>query len=109
MREGKLVGIITETDMFKLFLEMFGAREEGMRLSLLVPEGKGVLAEITAKIAEIGGNILALGTMMGEDPTNREIMVKVANVSSEALVSAMEELGIQIKFLDVRFCELPGC
>jgi acetoin utilization protein AcuB len=109
VRAGKLVGIITETDMFKLFLEMFGAREEGMRLSLLVPEGKGVLARLTGKIAELGGNVLALGTMMGEDPTNREIMVKVADVSEEELVAAMEGLGLEIKLLDARFCELPNC
>ncbi|HEC35533.1 MAG TPA: CBS domain-containing protein, partial [Anaerolineae bacterium] len=66
MRGDKLVGIITETDMFKIFLEMLGARESGVRLSLLVPEEKGILAEISGKITKMGGNILALGTTMGE-------------------------------------------
>ena len=101
-----LVGIITETDMFKIFLEMFGARESGVRLSLLIPEEKGVLAKITGKIAEMGGNILALGTMMGESPTNREITIRVADVPEEELVSAMEEMEVEIKVLDARFCTL---
>jgi acetoin utilization protein AcuB len=104
-KDGKLVGIITETDMFKLFLELFGARECGVRISMLVPEGKGMLAKITGRIAEIGGNILALGTMMGEDPTNREIAVRVADVSLEELTTAMEELGAKIKIKDSRVCE----
>jgi len=107
MRDDRLVGIITETDMFKIFLEMLGARESGVRLSLLVPEKKGELAKITGKIAELGGNILALGTTMGEDPTNRQLTIRVADVPEEQLVAAMEELGLKV--LDVRFCTLPPC
>ena len=105
-KDGKLVGIITETDMFKLFLELFGARECGVRISMLVPEEKGMLAKITGRIAEMGGNILALGTMMGEDPTNREIAVRVADGSLEDLTAAMEELGAKIKIKDSRVCEV---
>jgi acetoin utilization protein AcuB len=107
MRGDKLVGIITETDLFKIFLEMLGAREEGVRLSMLVPEEKGMLAKIAGKVAEMGGNIVAQGTIMGEDPTNRQLTIKVTDVPEEQLVSAMEELGLKI--LDARYCTLPGC
>ncbi len=34
MRDDKLVGIITETDIFKLMLELFGARQSGIRVTL---------------------------------------------------------------------------
>jgi len=107
MRGDKLVGIITETDLFKIFLEMLGAREEGVRLSMLVPEKKGMLAKIAGKVAEMGGNFVAQGTIMGEDPTNRQLTIKVTDVPEEQLVSAMEELGLKI--LDARSCTLPGC
>jgi len=109
MREDKLVGIITETDIFKIFLEMLGGREPGVRISLLAPEKKGMLAKITGKIAEVGGNILALGTTMGEDPSNRQITIRVADVSEEDLKAAIEELGEGIRILDARFCKLPPC
>jgi acetoin utilization protein AcuB len=107
MRGDKLVGIITETDLFKIFLEMLGAREEGVRLSMLVPEEKGMLAKIAGKVAEMGGNFVAQGSIMGEDPTNRQLTIKVTDVSEEQIVSAMEELGLKI--LDARYCTLPGC
>ncbi len=100
MRDDKLVGIITETDLFKIFLEMLGAREKGVRLSMLVPEQKGVLAQITGEIAQMGGNIISLGTFLGEDPTNRLVTIKVADVSKEALTSTMEALGMEV--VDVR-------
>jgi len=100
MRDGKLVGIITETDAFKIFLELFGAREKGIRLTMLVPGQKGVLATITRDIAEMGGNIISLGTFLGDDPSNRLITVKVSELGQDELVSAMEALGMEM--VDVR-------
>ncbi len=95
MRDGRLVGIITETDLFCMFLELLGAREKGVRLTMLVPEQKGVLATITGEIVELGGNIISLGTFVGDDPTNRLITVKVSEVGQDGLVSAMEALGME--------------
>ena len=100
MRDGKLVGIITETNLFCIFLELLGAREKGIRLTMLVPEHRGVLATITREIAEMGGNIISLGTFVGDDPTNRLITVKVSEVGQDELVSAMEALGMEM--VDVR-------
>jgi len=100
MRHGRLVGIITETDLFRIFLELLGAREHGVRLTMLVPEEKGMLANLTGEIARLGGNILALGTFLGEDPTNRLVTVKVADVPAGKLVAIMEALGMEI--VDVR-------
>jgi acetoin utilization protein AcuB len=100
MRDDKLVGIITETNLFCIFLELLGAREKGTRLTMLVPEQKGVLASITHDIAEMGGNIISLGTFVGDDPTNRLITVKVSEIGQDELVSAMEASGMEI--VDVR-------
>jgi acetoin utilization protein AcuB len=100
MRNGKLVGIITETDLFKIFLELLAAREKGVRLTMLIPEEKGTLASLTTEIANMGGNILALSTFMGEDPTNRMVTVKVSDVRGDKLVAIMEALGMEI--VDVR-------
>ena len=96
LRGGRLVGIITETDLFQLFLELLGAREAGVRLTLLIPEEKGMLAAVTHEISSLGGNILALGTFLGEDPTNRLVTVKVAGVAREKLVAIMEALGTEV-------------
>ena len=99
-RDGKLVGIITETDLFHIFLELMGGREEGVRLTMLVPEERGILASLTSEIAQMDGNILALGTFRGEDPTNRMITVKVSDAPTDKLIAIMEALGMEI--VDVR-------
>ncbi len=99
-RDGELVGIITESDLFKVFTEMMAAREEGIRITLLVPEKKGALASITRAIASKGGNIVSLGQFWGEDLTTRTVTIKVSGISREALEEAVSQEGIKV--LDIR-------
>ena len=101
--DGRLVGIITETDIFKVFLELLGARDKGLRLTVEIPERKGEMARITTAIADLGGNILALGSFLGDDPTTAVVTVKVEDVPTDSLLSAMEDLDLTI--MDVR--EIP--
>jgi acetoin utilization protein AcuB len=100
MREGKLVGMITETDLFKVFLELFAARESGVRLTVEVPRTPGQLAKLTKAIFELGGDILALGTFLGESSETGQITMKVDGVSIDALVAAVGPLVTHI--VDVR-------
>jgi acetoin utilization protein AcuB len=96
MKDGNLVGIITETDIFKVFLELLGAREKGLRLTVRIPERMGEMARITTAIAQLGGNILAMGTFLGDDPTTGIVTVKVVDVPADQLEAAMQELGLEI-------------
>jgi len=100
VREGQLVGIITESDLFKLFQELLGARKKGVRLTILLPEVKGTLAKITAAIAQQGGYTHALSTFLGEDPTNFLLTMKVADVPKDTLVATLKPLALEI--IDVR-------
>ncbi len=96
----KVVGIITETDLFRVFLEMLGAREPGVRISALVPNTPGELAKLTKAIFDEGGNIIALGTFQGQSSENREITLKVSGINSEVLKKTIEPYIEQI--IDVR-------
>jgi len=108
MRDDKLVGIITETDLFKTFMEMLGGREEGVRLSMYVPNQPGMLAKITGKISEMGINITALSTIGGEDPSTYLVTIRVEKGADiDALVATVEEMGFELE--DSRFCRLPAC
>ena len=98
--DGQLVGIITESDLFKLFQELLGARKKGVRLTILLPEVRGTLAKITTAIAQKGGYIHALGTFLGEDPTNFLLTMKVADVAKDTLVETLKPLALEI--IDVR-------
>jgi acetoin utilization protein AcuB len=45
LEDGKLVGIVSKSDMFKILLELFGARHFGVRVSFLVTDHPGTIAK----------------------------------------------------------------
>lgn len=92
MRGKALVGMITESDLFRIFIELFGARQKGVRVSMTMPNQKGELAKITSAVSNAGGNIIALGTYLGEDPSTGRCTVKVDGVPREKLVDALTPL-----------------
>ncbi len=100
VRDDKVVGMITETDLFKIFLEMLGARNPGVRLTVLLPETPGALMKVTEAIFKIGGNIEAVGTFLGESTANREVTIKVEEVEMAALREAVTP-HVE-KILDIR-------
>ena len=100
MRGEELVGIITESDIFEIFLELLMAQEKGVRLTVLAPYFKGSLAQISAAIAEKGGLILAMNTFMGEDPSNWGCHMKVTDITKEELLEAVKPLVVEV--LDIR-------
>ncbi|MFN2158531.1 MAG: CBS domain-containing protein [Anaerolineales bacterium] len=100
IRNRDVVGIITETDLFKIFLELMGAHEHGLRVSILVPGIPEELARLTRAIYENGGHILTLGTFMGFSSENREVLMTVAEIDDDKLREAIEPFVEQI--IDIR-------
>jgi acetoin utilization protein AcuB len=92
LRDGKLVGIITESDLFKVFLEMFASRQKGVRMTMIVPEERGELAKLSGAVSALGGNIVALGTFLGDDASQTLLTMKVQDVSAEDLQKVVAPL-----------------
>jgi acetoin utilization protein AcuB len=97
-----VVGLITETDLFKCFLELMGARELGVRVTAIVVDEPGVLAKITNAITSTGGNFISFGTFSGQDPTHREIVFKVSDIDRNDVLETVTPLIERI--VDIRDC-----
>lgn len=100
MRDDRLVGIITETDLFHIFLEMLGARSAGVRVMVEVLDRPGTLYELAGAIHQLGGNINGMGAIQGESTGTRALTLKVAGVELEALKGALKPLVEKI--VDIR-------
>ncbi len=98
VNEGKLVGIITETDMFRAFLELLGGRRGGVRLTAAVLGEKGTFARISAAIAAAGGDIVGFGAY--EDRAEWRLTFKVQGVAMGKLVEVVKPVVREI--IDVR-------
>lgn len=96
LKKDKLVGIITETDIFKAFVEILGGREEGLRLTLDVTEKKGMLAAIAKEIFQQNGNIISVATFSGMNAGDRIITVKVVGAPKEPLLKNLETACVKV-------------
>ena len=100
MRGKDLVGMITETTLFRIFLELLGARCAGIRVTVSLLDRPGELAHLTKTVTELGGNFIALGTFMGDSPSTGVVTFKVEGVELEALKTAL--LPLVDKLIDIR-------
>jgi acetoin utilization protein AcuB len=92
MRESRLVGIITESDMFRTFMELFAARQKGLRITIAVPDQEGALAMVAQSVSDQGGYIAACGTFPSDDPLKYTITLKVRNVDRKELTRALRAI-----------------
>lgn len=98
--DGALAGMITETDLFRAFVELLGARDAGVRITMVVRNQPGELARLTRAVADSGGNISSLVEYAGTTPDTRQVLVKAQGVVRDDLVAALRPTVLEI--LDVR-------
>jgi acetoin utilization protein AcuB len=100
MRADKLVGIITETDLFKIFLELMGARTKAIRVTAEIDDKPGTLAKLTKAVSDAGGNFISFGQFSGDDSASKILTFKVAGLKKEEITKALSK--IVKKFWDIR-------
>jgi acetoin utilization protein AcuB len=100
LNNGRVVGVITEGDLFKVFLELMGARDKGIRVTASVDDKPGGLAQITKAIADAGGNFVSFGFFDGEDAATKILTFKVAGIKKEEIKRVLG--SVVKKFWDIR-------
>ena len=96
VRDGELVGVITETDMFETFVEILGGKEASLRVTLRVPDVQGELARLAGVIAALGGNICSVARFRGNEPDHCYLTFRLTGVDEEVLIPALEKGGEEV-------------
>ena len=99
MDNGFLSGIVSKSDLFKILLEMLGAKHKGIRVEALVEDKVGVVAGLSDKFTAAGINIISLGTLEGPDASLRVLTFKLENGTEAQVRKIMEPVS---KSLDIR-------
>ena len=89
IKDGILVGIVTESDLFHLFTNMFGARHKGVHAIISARDKPGQIALIAEKIASLGGNIVSLVTHESGEAGIRRFTIKITDVALEQIKSIL--------------------
>jgi len=96
-----LVGIITDTDIFHVLLNAFGARSPGLRITLDMEDKPGQLAILARAIADKGGNVNAFVISERDGPSRCIATLKVADISREDMKAILENFK-EMEVEDIR-------
>lgn len=101
MRDKELVGIITESDLFRVLLDLLGGRRSGVRITAAVVNAKGTLAKLTNAIYAANGDIVGLGVREIPESSHLrwEVMVKVQDVAKDKLIEVVRQ---EAELIDAR-------
>lgn len=95
-----VVGVITETDIFKTFVEMLSGGRRGLRLTVRVPPKKQAVVEMVSALYNLGGDILSVNSFSEYESGEREVIIKLRDIRKEQYYPTLEALGAHI--IDVR-------
>jgi acetoin utilization protein AcuB len=91
LREKHLVGIITESDIFRAFVGMFATQEPGARITFDVTKGEDVFALIT-QAAQAGG-VRVTSLMRSQEGSRSECVVRVEGEAVDQLLGELWASG----------------
>ena len=94
---GAVVGIITETDVFKTFVDVMGLADGKTRITLDVVDKIGVVKELAGIIADAGFNIDSMVTCKQASLAGHfEIVIRVDADNVDEITAKIEEKGYNV-------------
>lgn len=89
MRNDELVGIITETDIFRGLTKMMAGGEPGVRVALRLPRNRGAVLALVNEVYSQGGRLVSVATLNEPDGVHKLVAVKVTDADPAVLESAI--------------------
>jgi acetoin utilization protein AcuB len=99
LEDNTVVGIITQSDIFKTFVHLMGVDHKGTRLSLDVPDDVGIVEKIAKIMADAKINISHIGNY-DKGNGRHDIVLRIDTADTAEITSALEGMGAKIA--DVR-------
>lgn len=101
---GKLVGIVTETDLLYKYIELTGAHQPGSHIEVRVPNKPGILFEVSKVFNDHHANVLSV--LVYPDVTNEANKILVFRVKTMNPLGIIED--IRKEGFDVLWPNMPG-
>ena len=98
VKDGKLIGIITESDIFDAFIDLLGFRDVGSRITIQAPDTPGVLADITEIFRDLDSNITHVAAYRGSNGFS-DVVIRTNTINTDAIEKRLDEHGYKIDHL----------
>lgn len=100
VEDGRLVGIITMRDLFAVGVLALGARDPGVRVTLIMPEMRGMLADVINAITTLGGFIVSLVNIPMPHGDGEMVTMKIQDLAQRQVEDALSDLSVEV--IDIR-------
>ena len=91
-----VVGVITETDVFRAFIELYRAGHSGLYLTLQVQDRAGLMAELSKAVLGLGDDIVSLTSSYDEATGEYRLVIKGQEIDQDRVVALLESLGYRV-------------
>ena len=93
--DGKLVGILTQNDLFKAFLDVLGYYRTGSRIDVNVPDTLGILGKVSKVFVANEANITNFTVYRHEDD-NANLILRSEITETDKLEKDLNEAGFKV-------------
>jgi acetoin utilization protein AcuB len=93
---GRLVGIVTETDVLELLVKAMGAGEPSSRLDVMLGDRPSALAEAVKAVEGAGATIASIVTLANRAGL-KEAVIRVATINPGPAIKALEARGFAVR------------
>jgi acetoin utilization protein AcuB len=101
VQEGKLTGIITDTDIFKTFVDVTGGGQSGSRIEARMPDQKGQLAPLIKAFTDAGSYIVSVSITYDQDGEHAFVDLKERGGDENLIKEKINEMG-NVEILEFR-------
>ncbi|MCT4780779.1 MULTISPECIES: acetoin utilization AcuB family protein [Exiguobacterium] len=101
VRGRRLVGLITETDLLRTFVQLTGALEPSSQIEIRVENTAGTLAKIAGLLAKTNVNILNVLVYPTDDPYVRIVAFRVQTMNPIRVIEKLRKEGFDVLGPDV--------
>ncbi len=98
--DGKLVGILTETDIIDAFIEGMGVNGPGYRLELVLQHKPGKLLELLKLLKDFDANVVSVATAAHEDPGKIINILRIEARNYKVVKAAIKKSGFELLSAD---------
>jgi acetoin utilization protein AcuB len=92
-----LLGLVTETDILATFVEMFGLRDKGTRLTVALEDEPGKLFGVLEVIKKHNVNVASIYSPALTVEGKRMVVIRLKTQETEEIVKELEKIGYQVE------------
>jgi acetoin utilization protein AcuB len=99
-KDGDVIGMITQTDLFKVLISLTGVGKKGVQFAFLLEDRPGSIKEVTDVIRAYGGRMASILSSYEKAPEgHRYVYIRMYDVNREKMPQVKEELKKKAKML----------